>query len=285
MLGLLVVAGVYRLEIANASELAPAASPGALMRAVFAAWTPSNSGPFAVRWTTLEGGRGSGSYHLQPHSVVRLSEAAAVLVVTGTGNGSHSGTGIVGAYWFTRERGGWRKTHAHPGFMHPGTFGEPGDVQVHAFGAGSYLVSAEYTGCWQGDCFTFLQLRRIDATGVRSVLPENDFVLLGRDNMGAGRFNLTCASVFAAIAADQWPGRLAEERPRKRCYDVIGRWRLDASARIPRLEIRFTGRSVDLRSNRPSIVSVRETLVYAQHADRLVVARGRNPLPRFESPP
>jgi len=251
-------------------------SPAALMAQAFSGWT-SQAG-HAVDVPSGEGTR-KDRVLVSPTLVATLDADHRVLIVSGVpddGHGqpeaAHATAVNLGLYGFEARAGRWFKTFERPSLAWTGSYGSPGELKVHAFGAGRAVLSVQTEDCGQGFCGQRLQL----------------FALNPRDASELADQRLGGSATDATVGCDEWlQGKPlgAAETPDPitpgNCYDVRGEWRFEkpVDSAWPDLVITFTGTqaSQDPKGGDVTRRIVDEQLVMRHDGTRYKVLSGRNP--------
>lgn len=252
-------------------------SPASLMAAAFSGWTAAK--PHIVQVPSGEGQR-LDPVLVSPAISATLDADHRILVVVGVpddGHGqpeqSHATAVNLGLYGFERRGGRWVKTFERASLAWVGSYGQPGDIGLHALGAGHTALSVDNEYCGQGRCSRRLQVFALAMADARLLI----------DQMISD--NTTDATVGCAewLAGKPLPdAETPDAMTPANCYDISGKWHFEAragDAGWPDLVVSFTGGQAvqDAQTGRITPRVVDDQLVLRHDGGSYKTLSGRNP--------
>lgn len=254
-------------------------SPASLMAAAFSGWTASK--PHVVQVPSGEGQQ-LAPVLVSPAFSTTLDSDHRLLVVVGTpddGHGqpeqSHATAVNLGVYGFERQGGRWVKTFERASLAWVGSYGQAGDIGLHALGAGRTALSVDNEYCGQGRCSRRLRVFALAIPDTRLLVDQ----IIGDNATDA---TIGCAEWLAGKPLPD--AETLEPMTPSNCYDVSGKWHFEATAgdaAWPDLVVNFTGgqavQDAQTGQTKPRVVD--DQLVLRHDGSRYKTLSGRNPAP------
>lgn len=209
-----------------------------------------------------------------PLQVVQLDDTHALLLTdVRSGDDCHACPGVLGAYAYERDARGWRLVQRQDAALSYGGYGRLGKLEVHTLAPGRYAGTLLWGNCAQGLCGSWLQVLRLQTTGVQTL---GEPVPVAMDNDGAHE---ACSRLDGKPLQEPWPkDGPAEPLEHQACFQAEGQWRFVAG----RLQIDFSGRERAVENGKLMPVRrIAQRAVYALQPETLTLVEGENPIQGF----
>ncbi|QLG88038.1 hypothetical protein HQ393_07060 [Chitinibacter bivalviorum] len=183
-------------------------------------------------------------YRISPQQVVQLDAEHAVMITgsalvdqTGEVAGGHASSGIISAFWFKKDKDLWTFLDQQDEVTTAGKYGEPEETKVIRLDQTHFALAIESSDCFQGQCFTSLNLYQIGPTEIKPLFSK--YIRLSEGNL---------ESRDCEAAMNQPIGKTIERKIEEdhfsshECYDIKGMWHIDGKGNQPGdLIIEFSG--------------------------------------------
>jgi len=218
---------------------------------------------------------------VKPLYVVRLADDQAVMITEthrpdeqNEPDTCHACSAGFGAYQFQRDGERWLMTRRDDVFTYAGSNGVA-STSVIKLAASVYALAVESGGCWQGYCGSWLNLFELTARNAQALTDKA--LRTSADNSGARAECDHDASAQAAAGAEGEPASA------EGCYEIDGKWAIDAGGPLPgALTLTFTGsRRVAQDGKLQAAQGIHDIQVLRYQSGRYVVASGQNPVPEI----
>ncbi|TFV99529.1 hypothetical protein E4K72_16230 [Oxalobacteraceae bacterium OM1] len=171
----------------------------------------------------------------------------------------HACSNFVDAYFFRKEKLGWRLAERQDSAVTVGLEGYLGETRIIRLGT-AYALAVEWGNCWQGACGSWLTLLGL-GPNTSSVLAQD--IPISADNLGA---YLECAEEERPHASDNM-----EDRRSQTCFSVEGHWKVNSK----QLMIDFKGLIWETPDKDKDTV-ISGTAVYRLSNGKFVLESGKN---------